>query len=47
MSKDAFAGHYGQDVNAVEGGRYRPLSLALFAIQAELFASSKRTSSRK
>ncbi|MBK7007931.1 MAG: hypothetical protein IPH36_04525 [Saprospiraceae bacterium] len=47
MSKDAFAGHYGQDVNAVEGGRYRPLSLALFAIQAELFASSKKDIKQK
>lgn len=42
LSKDAFAGLYGQDVNAVEGGRYRPLSIAIFATQAEIFASSKK-----
>ena len=42
MTKDAFAGLYGQDVNAVSGGRYRPLSPMLFAVQAEIFASTKK-----
>lgn len=41
MCKDAFAGKYGQDVNAVAGGRYRPMSIALFAAEAEVFASAK------
>lgn len=42
LTKDAFAGLYGQDVNAVLGGRYRPLSPMLFAVQAEIFASTKK-----
>ncbi|MBK8623483.1 MAG: hypothetical protein IPN79_17415 [Saprospiraceae bacterium] len=42
MTKDAFAGLYGQDVNAVSGGRYRPLSPVFFAVQAEIFASTKK-----
>jgi protein O-mannosyl-transferase len=41
ISKDAFAGFYGKDINAIAGGRYRPLTPALFAIQAEVFASTK------
>ncbi len=39
LSKDAFAGFYGQDVNAVAGGRYRPLSQVLFALEAEMMGS--------
>lgn len=41
MSKDAFAGKHEQDLNAVVGGRYRPMSIAIFASQAELFAKTK------
>ena len=41
ITKDAFAGFYNEDVNAVSGGRYRPLSPVLFATQATLFASTK------
>lgn len=41
MSKDAFAGKHEQDLNAVVGGRYRPMSIALYATQAELFAKTK------
>lgn len=42
LSKDAFAGFYGQDRNIVSGGRYRPLSLAIFAIQAEILAPAEK-----
>lgn len=42
FSKDAFAGFYGKDVNAVSGGRYRPLTPAIFALQAEVLASAKK-----
>lgn len=47
MSKDAFAGMHGQDLNAVVGGRYRPMSIATFALQAELFASTKKDENNK
>lgn len=39
---DAFTGFYGRDINAVAGGRYRPLTPALFALEAELFAPIKK-----
>ena len=42
FTKGTFYGFYGADVNAVVGDRYRPLSPALFAISAELFASSQK-----
>jgi len=42
FTRDAFAGFYSQDINAVSGGRYRPLTSALFAVQAEIFASTKK-----
>lgn len=38
VTKDAFAGFYNKDVNAVEGGRYRPVSQIFFALNAEFFA---------
>ena len=47
MTKDAFAGFYGQDVNAVEGGRYRPFSILLFAIEAEIFALSNKDNNQE
>lgn len=47
VTKDAFTGFYGQDVNAVTGGRYRPLTPMLFAVQAELFASVKKDENQK
>jgi protein O-mannosyl-transferase len=47
LTKDAFAGFYGEDVNAVAGGRYRPLTPALFALQAEVFASTKKDENQK
>ncbi len=47
MRKDAFSGMHGQDLNAVVGGRYRPMSIATFALQAELFASTKKDKNNK
>lgn len=38
VTKDAFAGFYNKDVNAVEGGRYRPVSQIFFALNSEFFA---------
>ena len=42
LTTDAFAGFYGKDINAVSGGRWRPLTPTLFGIEAELFASTKK-----
>jgi tetratricopeptide (TPR) repeat protein len=42
LTTDAFAGFYGKDINAVAGGRWRPLSPTLFGIEAEIFASTKK-----
>jgi tetratricopeptide (TPR) repeat protein len=42
FTHDAFYGYYQQDLNALTGGRYRPLSPALFAAEAELLAPVKR-----
>lgn len=42
LTTDAFAGFYGKNINAVSGGRWRPLTPTLFGIEAELFASTKK-----
>lgn len=42
VTKDAFAGFYNKDINAVEGGRYRPLSQIFFALNAEFFAKETK-----
>ncbi|NHM00969.1 hypothetical protein [Flavobacterium difficile] len=42
VTKDAFAGFYNKDVNAVEGGRYRPMSQIFFALNAEFFAKETK-----
>lgn len=42
VTKDAFAGFYNKDVNAVEGGRYRPMSQIFFALNAEFFAAETK-----
>ena len=43
FTQETFSGFFGQNnTNAVAGGRWRPLSLAIFAIEAELFASVKK-----
>lgn len=39
FSSDAFEGFFGEKKNLVEGGRYRPLSMATFALEWEMFAS--------
>jgi protein O-mannosyl-transferase len=38
VSKDAFSGFYGENMNAVEGGRYRPVSQVFFALNTTFFA---------
>ncbi|MCX6256719.1 MAG: tetratricopeptide repeat protein [Bacteroidia bacterium] len=40
MSTDMFTGYYGKDMNMVVGGRYRPLSIATFAIEYQLFGEN-------
>lgn len=47
FSCDAFAGFYGRDVNALAGGRYRPLTPALFAVQAEVFAAAQKDANQE
>lgn len=47
LSKDAFADFYGNDINAVAGGRYRPLTPVVFAVQAEVFAPTKKDEIQK
>lgn len=42
LTNDAFAGFYNKDVNAVEGGRYRPLSQVFFALNAEFLAKESK-----
>jgi len=37
FSYDSFTGFFGKDKNLVAGGRYRPLSLASFAVEVEFF----------
>jgi tetratricopeptide (TPR) repeat protein len=39
LGEDTFYGYFGESQNLVAGGRYRPLSLVLFAIERELFGS--------
>lgn len=40
FSYDSFTGFFGKDKNLVAGGRYRPLSLASFALEVEFFGQS-------
>ena len=42
FTHDAFYGYYQTDLNALTGGRYRPLSPALFAAEAELLAPVRK-----
>ena len=37
LSYDTMAGMFGKDMDEVAGGRYRPLSVVMFAIELELF----------
>jgi len=37
---DTFAGEHGTDVKLVAGGRYRPFTVAMFAIEYELFGEN-------
>lgn len=43
LSKDTFAGHYG-DKKQISGGRYRPLSVVSFAIEKEVFGNKPEIS---
>jgi tetratricopeptide (TPR) repeat protein len=47
FTHDAFYGYYQQDINALAGGRYRPLSPALFALEAELLAPVKKDAAQE
>ena len=40
FTNDAFTGFFGIDKKLVEGGRYRPLSLAMFAVEYQLFGNN-------
>lgn len=40
MSTDAFVGFFGEEKNLLPGGRYRPLSHVLFAVEYELFGAN-------
>ena len=37
LSYDTMAGMFGKDMDEVAGGRYRPLSVVMFAIELEIF----------
>lgn len=47
LSKEAFTGFYGQDMNIVAGGRYRPLSPVVFAMQAEVLAPAEKSANEQ
>lgn len=40
FSNDAFVGFFGKDKDLVAGGRYRPLTHAMFAVEYDLFGAS-------
>jgi hypothetical protein len=40
LSKESFAGFFGEQQNLLVGGRYRPLSLVTFAIEKGLFGQN-------
>ncbi len=42
FGEDTFTGFFGSKRNLVEGGRYRPLSLATFALELQLFGSVRK-----
>jgi protein O-mannosyl-transferase len=44
LSRDTFAGFYGDQVSLVTGGRYRPLSLVTFAIEQQLLGQNPHAS---
>jgi protein O-mannosyl-transferase len=41
FTTDAFVGFYGKQKDLVAGGRYRPLSIATFAVEVSLFGTEK------
>lgn len=41
FAHDSFMGYYQTDNFLLEGGRYRPLSLATFALEIEIFGKNK------
>lgn len=40
FSNDSFTGFFGREKKLVTGGRYRPLSIAMFALEVELFGTN-------
>ncbi|NNF33315.1 MAG: hypothetical protein HKN68_04365 [Saprospiraceae bacterium] len=40
FSKESFAGYFGEQRNLVQGARYRPLSIATFAIEHQFFGQN-------
>ena len=42
FGEDTFTGFFGSKRNLVEGGTYRPLSLATFAVELQLFGSPRK-----
>ena len=40
LTTDFFTGYFGKDQNMVSGGRYRPLSLATFALEYQVFGEN-------
>ncbi len=40
FSKESFQGYFGEQKDLVEGGRYRPLSIATFAIEQHFFGNN-------
>lgn len=41
FADDTFLGFFGEKKNLVEGGRYRPFSVAMFALENQLFGTKK------
>lgn len=42
LTNDMFVGFFGRQKNLVEGGRYRPLSMIMFALEWEFFGPAER-----
>lgn len=47
FADDTFLGFFGEKKNLVEGGRYRPFSVAMFALENQLFGTKKTLSDGK
>lgn len=47
LQTDALYGIYGQDIQAVAGGRWRPLTPVMFALEASLFGKTQTDANRQ